>query len=54
MSLRECILNANKEGIINDVKKAEIQGHFDSFEADFMAKGMSKEDAEKEAGKHTH
>jgi len=54
MSLRECILNANKEGIINDVKKAEIQGHFDSFEADFMAKGMSKADAEKEAGKLTY
>ena len=53
MSLRECILNANKEGIINDVKKAEIQQHFDSFEADFIAKGMSKTDAEKEAGKLT-
>ena len=53
MSLRECIFNANKEGIIDDVKKAEIQQHFDSFEADFIAKGMSKTDAEKEAGKLT-
>ena len=53
MSLRECILNANKEGIIGDTKKAEIQGHFDAFEADFIKKGMSKADAEKEAGKLT-
>ena len=53
MSFRECIFNANKEGIIDDVKKSEIQGHFDSFEADFIAKGMSKSNAEKEAGKLT-
>tara|TARA_R110000822_G_scaffold206842_2_gene343093 strand:+ start:7649 stop:10231 length:2583 start_codon:yes stop_codon:yes gene_type:complete len=53
MSLRECINNANKEGIINDKKKADIQGHFESLEKDFISQGLSKSDAEREAGKAT-
>jgi len=53
MSLRECINNANKEGIIDDKKKIDIQGHFDSLEKDFISQGLSKTDAEREAGKLT-
>jgi len=53
MSLRECINNANKEGIIDDKKKIDIQGHFDSLEKDFISQGLSKTDAEREAGKST-
>lgn len=53
MSLRECINNANKEGIIDDKKKADIQGHFESLEKDFISQGLSKSDAEREAGKST-
>ena len=37
MSLKECINNANKEGIIDDKKKADIQGHFESLEKDFIS-----------------
>ena len=53
MSLNECIVNANKEGIISDVKKSELQENFKEFEKDFIAQGLSKADAEREAGRST-
>ena len=54
MSLNECIINANKEGIIGDAKKTELQENFKEFEKDFIAQGMSKADAEREAGRATY
>ena len=54
MSLNECIINANNEGIIGDAKKTELQENFKEFEKDFIAQGMSKADAEREAGRATY
>ncbi len=53
MSLMECITNANAEGIVGDAKKVDLQNNFREFEQDFIAQGLSKADAEREAGRAT-
>ncbi len=42
MSLNECIINANNEGIIGDAKKTELQENFKEFEKILLHKVCPK------------